>query len=116
MDVEPKKPPLPDVSPIIDDYCYCVSEVFNIRVISVCPNRIDRVTGVSPKAFFACTDAPQRTKNFASSSLGFCPQHICNAVSPFAFFTSKSTFLRLRINLTNCKLSVLTAKCNNVLS
>lgn len=53
MDVEPKKPPLPDVSPIIDDYCYCVSDVFSIKVISVCPNLVDKVTGVSPRAFLA---------------------------------------------------------------
>lgn len=104
----------PLVAPIlVYDY---YSDVFSNIASSVCPNLVASVTGVSPSAFFAYTEAPHMTKNLARSGLGCWPQHRCKAVSPLAFFKSKSVSSMLRKNFSSSILSDLTAKCRRQLS
>ena len=90
--------------------------MFRSKARSVLPWRVARVTGVSPKAFFACIEAPQRTKNLASSSFGYYPQHRCKAVSPLAFLTSIYASLRPLRNLASYRLLLLMAWCSKELS
>ena len=101
---------------VAPSFCCCDSEVFRSRARSVWPSRVASVTGVSPSAFLACTDAPLISKYLASSSFGCCPQQRCSAVSPFEFFKSKSESSRLLRNFKSFRLFYLTAKCSKVFS
>ena len=107
-------PPLPTPSIWLTANCY--SDVLRRSARLVLPWRVARVTGVSPRAFFACIEAPQRTKNLASSSFGCYPQHKCKAVSPLAFLTSIWASLRPLRNLTSYRLLLLVAWCSKELS
>ena len=103
--------PFVDIIMLFIELTAADSDVFKSIARSVWPNLVAKVTGVSPNAFLTCVEAPQRTKNLASSSFGDYPQQRCNAVSPLAFLTSNSaaSFMMPLRNFINYMLLVFAA-------
>ena len=92
----------------------CCSDVFRRSAKSWCPHLLAKVTGVSPSAFFIVVLAPHIIRNLAISSFGDCPHTRCNALSPFWFYKSRSTWFWFKKYMSSLLL-VLAAMCNSEL-